>query len=148
MSTKIRNHKSQIIIVLLLIALLPSCRFRDQDYVDFLDIEAGKGMAFRVIGQHETDLTDGLPQNCYLPGGTRVNDYTEDTDNEDAIRKTNSVTGAAFLQELLRYHNQKKVIEIVGTYPSINGNWDSIRLSGKVMLPKGRKPKRMILLKK
>lgn len=146
MSTKIRNHKSQIIIVLFLIALLPSCRFRDQDYVDFLDIEAGKGMAFRVIGQHETDLTDGLPQNCYLPGGTRVNDYTEDTDNEDAIRKTNSVTGAAFLQELLRYHNQKKVNEIVGTYPSINGNWDSIRLSGKVMLPKGRKPKRMILV--
>lgn len=131
-------------VLLLAILLLSSCRFKDNDYVDFMDLEAGKGMAFRVIGQHETDLTDGLPQNCYLPGGTRASEYTDD--EPDAIRKTNSVTGAAFVQELLRYHNQNKVIEIVGTYPSINGDWDSIRLSGKVMLPKGRKPKRMILV--
>ena len=118
-----------------------SCQFKDQEFVDFMDLEAGQGMSFRVIGRHETDLSDGLPNNCYLPNGMRVNEYNEeeDPDGEDnensGIRKTNSVTGAGFLQELLRYDNQNKVIEIVGTYPSINSNWDSIRLSGKVILP-------------
>ena len=114
--------------------------------MDFLNIEAGKGMKFQVIGRHETDLEDGLPQNCYLPDGSRAADYNEEDEDNDGIRKTNSVTGAAVIQELLRYNSQNKVIEIVGTYPSINGNHDSIRLSGKVMLPKGRKPKRMILV--
>jgi len=130
-----------------------SCIFKQQEEVDFLDLAAGRGMKFRVVGQHETDLDQGLPQNCYLPDGTRVNDYEEfdeeeyiDENGQKQIRRTNSVTGTAILQELIRYGKQNKVIEIVGTYPSISPDWDSIRLSGKVMLPKGRKPKRMILV--
>ena len=50
------------------------------------------------------------------------------------------------MQEILKYNSQSKVIEIAGTYPSIDTNWDTIRLSGKVILPKGRKPKRLILV--
>ena len=146
------NIKYQIALLLLII-MLPSCRFKMQNEVDLLDLEAGRGMKFKVIGIHETDLESGLPQNCYLPDGTRVNDY-EDFDEEEYIdengqkqvRRTNSVTGTAILQELMRFGNQNKVIEIVGTYPSINTSWDTVRLSGKVMLPSGRKPKRMILV--
>ena len=33
----------------------------------------------------------------------------------------------------MRYYNQNKVLEIAGTYPSIDTNWDTIQLSGKVM---------------
>ena len=112
-----------------------------------MDLEAAKGMPFRVIGQHETDLTNGLPYNCYLPDGTPVHDYTdEQTQGPNRMPQTSSVSGAAILQELLRYNNRNKVIEIVGTYPSFDEKWDSIRLSGKVMLPKGKRPKRMILV--
>ena len=115
--------------------------------MDFTNIEAAKGMAFQVIGQHETDLEQGLPSNCYMPDGTPAYAYTDEQNTKGvAIRKTNSVTGAAILQELLKYGNQKKVTEIVGTYPSVDLNWDTVRLSGKVMLPRGQKPKRLILV--
>ena len=108
-------------------------------------------MKFQVIGQHETDLSEGLPSNCYLPDGTPVNEWqgeTEGTETEahNGPRRTSSVTGAGILQELLKYGNQDQVIEIVGTYPSYDGDWNPITLSGKVILPKGQRPKRLILV--
>ena len=128
------------------LVFLTSCQYRNDEFVDFMNIEAAKGMKFQVIGQGETDLGQGLPYNCFLPDGTAVNDYSEETEGPNKIKQTSSVTATAIIQELLKYGNQKKVIEIVGTYPSVDGNWDSIRLSGKVMLPKEGKPKRMILV--
>ena len=129
------------------LVMLTSCTFRNDEFVDFMNIEAAKGMKFQVIGQGETDLGQGLPYNCYLPDGTMVNDYAEaESAGPNKIKQTTSVTATAIIQELLKYGNQKKVIEIVGTYPSVDGNWDSIRLSGKVMLPKEGKPKRMVLV--
>ena len=131
--------------------MLTSCHFRQDEFVDFANIEAAKGLSFKVIGQHETDLEQGLPSNCYLPDGIPVNEWTEEYESSDpangpAIRKTSSVTGAAIVQELLKYGNQNKVTEIVGTYPTIDLNWDTVILSGKVMLPRGQRPKRMILV--
>ena len=129
------------------LVMLTSCTFHNDEFVDFMNIEAAKGMKFQVIGQGETDLGQGLPYNCYLPDGTMVNDYAEaESAGPNKIKQTTSVTATAIIQELLKYGNQKKVIEIVGTYPSVDGNWDSIRLSGKVMLPKEGKPKRMVLV--
>ena len=134
-------------IVLLAAILLCSCHFHEDEFVDFANIEAAKGMPFQVIGQHETDLEYGLPTNCYLPDGTPAYAYTGEQESEGVQpRKTSSVTGAAILQELLKYGNQNKVTEIVGTYPTINLDMDTIRLSGKVMLPRGQKPKRLILV--
>ncbi|MBQ3673288.1 MAG: hypothetical protein II928_02305 [Paludibacteraceae bacterium] len=133
--------------ILLVLLCATACQFRDDYYVDYADLDAAKGLAFKVIGQHETDLSKGIPYNCYLPDGTPLSEYSEeDESTPNGIRKTSSVTGTAIVQQMLKYGNQNKVIEIVGTYPSIDGNWDAVTLSGKVMLPKGRKPKRMILV--
>lgn len=134
---------------LFLALCLSSCRFKDNPEVDFTDLDAAKDLKFKVISTHETDLSGGLPYNCYLPDGTPLLDYTDSDEKAgegDMTRRTNSVTGTAIVQELLKYGNQNKVIEIVGTYPSTDGEWDEITLSGKVMLPKGRKPKRLILV--
>ena len=127
---------------------LTSCHFRNDESVDFTNIEAAKGLKFKVIRQGETDLSNGLPYNCYLPDGTSVNDYAEEeaAEGPNKIKQTSSVTGTAIVQELLKYGNQNKVVEIVGTYPSMDRDWNDITLSGKVMLPKGKKPKRMILV--
>ncbi len=139
--------KTLKIFIVCALVMLTSCTFRNDEFVDFMNMEAAKGMKFQVIGQGETDLGDGLPYNCYLPDGTTVNDYAEaESAGPNKIKQTTSVTATAIIQELLKYGNQKKVIEIVGTYPSVDGNWDSIRLSGKVMLPKEGKPKRMVLV--
>ncbi len=146
MKFKISNIKFQIALFLI-VPFATSCHFHEDEFVDFANIEAAKGMAFQVIGQHETDLEHGLPTNCYLPDGTPAYAYTDEQDTEGVQpRKTSSVTGAAILQELLKYGNQNKVTEIVGTYPTINLDMDTIRLSGKVMLPRGQKPKRLILV--
>lgn len=146
MKFKISNIKFQIALFLI-VPFATSCHFHEDEFVDFANIEAAKGMAFQVIGQHETDLENGLPTNCYLPDGTPAYAYTDEQDTEGVQpRKTSSVTGAAILQELLKYGNQNKVTEIVGTYPTINLDMDTIRLSGKVMLPRGQKPKRLILV--
>ena len=126
--------------------LLTACHIRDDEFVDFANAEAAKGLAFKVIAQHETGLENGLPANCYLPDGTPVNDYTEDSEEGPQERKASSVTGAAILQQLLKFGNQNRVTEIVGTYPSIDVNWDTVTLSGKVMLPAGQRPKRLILV--
>ena len=139
-------HKTLKIGFVMALVFLTSCQYRNDEFVDFMNIEAAKGMKFQVIGQGETDLGQGLPYNCFLPDGTAVNDYSEETEGPNKIKQTSSVTATAIIQELLKYGNQKKVIEIDGTYPSVDGNWDSIRLSGKVMLPKEGKPKRMILV--
>lgn len=140
--------KFRYILLLLLVVATSACQFRDDEYVDFANIEAAKGLKFRVIGQHETDLSEGLPYNCYLPDGTPVNEYNgENGENgERAIRRTTGTTGAGILQELLKWGNQNKIIEIVGTYPSIDVDGNPITLSGKVMLPKKGVPKRMILV--
>ena len=139
-----------------------ACQFRPDESVDFLDLPVARNLPFRVVGQHEVDLNEGVPTNCYMPDGTRLVDFVEEessysgkieyTDSSDSIDgpnnapKTSSTNAAEIMQSLLKYHNQNKVIEIVGTYPSINANWDSVTLSGKVILPKGRKPKRLILV--
>lgn len=138
-------------ILFLLAVALTACQFHDDTFVDFSDIEGAKDLKFQVIGQHETDLSEGLPSNCYLPDGTPVNEWqmeTEGTETEahNGPRKTSSVTGAGILQELLKYGNQNKIIEVVGTYPSIDIDGNPITLSGKVMLPKNGIPKRMIIV--
>ena len=142
------KYRYQYIILLLLVVAMSACQFRDDEYVDFANIEAAKGLKFRVIGQHETDLSEGLPYNCYLPDGTAAIDYNEaqETNDPRAVRRTTGATGAAILQELLKWGNQNKIIEIVGTYPSIDIEGNPITLSGKVMLPKNGIPKRMILV--
>lgn len=135
--------------------VLSSCIFRQDENVDFSDLEAAQGMKFRVISRHETDLSNGIPYDCYLPDGTRVADFVQseqegmpvqETAGPHKMPQTSSVTGAGILQELLKYGNQNTVVEISGIYPSYDKNWDTITLSGKVILPKGRKPKRLILV--
>ena len=143
------KNKFQYIASFLIVALLAGCRFRNDEYVDFSDIAAAKGLQFKVISQHETDLTDGLPTNCYLPDGTPVSEYhdeSESTPTPARMPATTGTTAAGLLQSLFKYGNQNHVIEIVGTYPSIDHNFMPITLSGKVMLPRNGKPKRMILV--
>ena len=140
--------KFRYTLLLLLVVAMSACQFRDDEVVDFANIEAAKGLKFRVIGQHETDLSEGLPYNCFLPDGTPANEYNDanETNEARAIRRTTGATGAGILQELLKWGNQNKIIEIVGTYPSIDIEGNPITLSGKVMLPKKGVPKRMILV--
>ena len=134
-------------IVVLLALGLTACQFGREESVDFTQITGLDSTMFRVTAQHEVDLSDGFPTNCYLPDGMPINDYQEEEPTNGPVpRTTSSVTGTAIVQSLLDWGNGKKVIEVVGTYPSHDESFSPITLSGKVMLPVGRKPKRMILV--
>jgi pimeloyl-ACP methyl ester carboxylesterase len=145
-------HKTLKIGFVMALVFLTSCQYRNDEFVDFTDIEAAKDLKFKVIGQHETDLGEGIPYDCYLPNGERVVEWPGDevaeagTATNGGPRKTSSVTAAALIQELLKYGNQNRVTEIVGIYPSWDGDGNPVMLSGKVLLPAGRKPKRLILV--
>ncbi len=142
----------KIIYILLVLGIMAGCRFRDDLFVDFTDIDGTQDLPFRVIGQRETDLSYGLPENCYLPDGTPINDAFIDDDvfeestKGNAPKQTNSITAASLVQKLLKYGNQNHIIEIVGTYESTDDDGNKVTLSGKVMLPKKENPKRMILV--
>lgn len=142
--TRAKHH----LLLLLLPALLAGCRFATEEYVDFSAI-ADDDMAFHVTGTQETDLSEGLPADCYLPDGTPVTAWNGEDDaaaSAGAPRRTSSTTAVNIVQQLLKYGNQNRVLEIVGTYKSYTADWEEVTLSGKVMLPKGRRPKRMILV--
>ena len=142
----IRLSGLAVLSVFVLQFLFSGCQFHKDEFVDFTDTEAAKDLTFKVIGQGERDLSDGIPYDCYLPDGTPVNEFSASPEHEGGPRRTSSVTGTAIAQELLKYGNQDKVIEIVGTYPSHDDEGNEITLSGKVMLPRDGMPKRMILV--
>ena len=137
---------AELILFLCLMSVLTGCRFHEDVFVDFGDAASGKGLRFQVIGQCETDLGEGMPSNCFMPDGTPINEWTDVPYASDGQRRTSSVSGTAIVQELLKWGNQNKVTEVVGTYPSVDLDMDTILLSGKVILPKGRRPKRLILV--
>ena len=140
--------KYQLYFLLLLLPLWVGCQTGKELSVDFTDIEGAANLRFQVISQHETDLSKGLPEQCFLPDGTPANAYRENehTNTPDGMHRTTSITGSSMLQQLLRYGKKYTITEIVGTYPSTDGDGNEVILSGKVMLPKGQKPKRMILV--
>ncbi|MEE1095910.1 MAG: lipase family protein [Paludibacteraceae bacterium] len=140
--------KYQLYFLLLLLPLWVGCQTGKELSVDFTDIEGAANLRFQVISQHETDLSKGLPEQCFLPDGTPANAYRENehTNTPEGMHRTTSITGSSMLQQLLRYGKKYTITEIVGTYPSTDGDGNEVILSGKVMLPKGQKPKRMILV--
>lgn len=151
-------HRLTYLLFLALPLMLIGCTFRDDEYVDFADLEAAQGLRFKVLSQRETDLSQGFPKDCFMPDGTPIGEYSgsadtttmvlEEDDDSSTLRpkKTSSITVATLTQQLLKRGNQDRVIEIVGTYPSMDNNLRPVTLSGKVMLPKKGKPKRLILV--
>ena len=151
----------KISVILLLATVTTACQFRDDEWVNFDDLTAAKDLSFKVISQRETDLGNGFPADCYVPGGLTLTELSslpsdqlrlppvleqDDGDTDAGPLRTNSVSLTSIMQSLLKYGNQNRVIEIAGTYKSLDENFGDITLSGKVMLPKGRRPKRMILV--
>lgn len=119
---------------LLLLPLLCACDRGDNQFYDFSDLEGADPSAFSVYSTKVTDLSKGLPPSALLP-------------YDEVQTKTTSATINAILANLLEFNRKAEVIELAGTYES----WDYVsdkptRLSGKVLLPKGRKPKRYILV--
>ena len=122
--------------LLFLFPLLFSCSRGEMEFVNFEEIKGADDSAFHVYSTKVTDLSSGLPDNC---------NFTFD-DLEQGT-KTTGTTIQNILSDLFEYNNKGKVIEIAGTYRSIDMiTGEVLTLSGKVLLPKDRKPKRYIVV--
>ena len=129
---KLRNI-SETIAIITASVLLSACDRGDIDFVQFGPLEGADQTAFNVYASRITDLSKGIPQDCPIP--------------TDIDTKTTSTTINTLIQDLFEYNNKGKVIELSGTYSSMNlKTGEEITLSGKVLLPKDRKPSRYIVV--
>jgi len=127
--------------------VLSSCSWGDLFVVDFDNPPSGDSTMFRVTSRSYTDLSNGIPSDCYLPDGTPVNEWQEEaSDSPSQYRRTSSVSGAGMLQTWMDKMNGNKVVEICGIYKSIDSDGNPITLSGKVLVPADGKFERYILI--
>lgn len=133
----------KIILMIVALACLCSCRFNEIKYYDFSLLDPSEPGVFQPRGQRYTDLSQGYPETTVLPDGTPVEEYLQ---SEADPTKASSVTAISFFQQFLRWSKQSKIIEVAGLYQSIDQNGDPIMLSGKVVLPANGKVKRVILV--
>ena len=137
---KMKKTQKYILLSLAALLSLAGCDRGDIAFGDFDDLSWREGAnlkAFKVISVKETDLSQGLPEDCYVPEG----------EIQDPETKTTCTNVNNLVQSIFEFNQKSKVIEIAGTYKS----WDLLTekettLSGKILLPKGRKPKRYIVV--
>lgn len=110
---------------MVLAACVSACTFPDITFVNFDDVEGFDQSLFKITSTKTTDIQEAL---------------------ESAATKTTYTSATAFVQKMLAADKSSKVIEIAGTYDSIDHNGNVIRLSGKVIIPTNAKAERYILV--
>ena len=119
--------------------LLVSCNYKEEFWIDFTDLSQITEGGFKVYSQKVDNLEEnGIPQDCYLPDGTPISDYLD--------TKATGANSTLFVQRLLDVTHGGEIIELAGTYTSVDTEGNPITLSGKVMLPSNGKFKRFILV--
>ncbi len=124
--------------------VLTSCQWGEYYYVDFDNVPTDETM-FKVTSKRYTDLSSGIPNDCYLPDGMPLSDW-HDESSMNGPHKASGTTSAGFFQALLDKVNGTKVVEIAGTYESVDTQYGEITLSGKVLMPASGKFDRYILV--
>ena len=121
---------------------LASCTFGDNFDVDFSSLPTDSTW-FKVTSQR-TSTVDELPADCYIEGVPAA-EYGPPTE-QSPMWRTSSTTAASVMQEILDFSNRRTVIELSGTYWSVDEEWNDVQLSGKVVLPADGKAERIILV--
>ena len=89
--------------------------------------------AFQAYSTRVTDLSKGIPADCLIP--------------VDETTKTTSTTVNVLVSDIFEVLNKGKVLEISGKYESFSlKDFSRGWLSGKVLLPKDRRPSRYIIV--
>lgn len=133
----------RVVVGLCMLCIASGCKWGDYYVVDFDNPPEGDHTMFRITAERMTDLSQGVPDDCYLPHGVPYNQWKDDAPQ---VRKTSGISGAGLAQALLDQMNASVVKEISGTYTSIDTNGELITLSGKVLLPASGKFDRYILV--
>lgn len=129
----------KFVAIALAVLTLVSCNYKEETWIDFMDLSQATSSDFKVFYQSVDNLSkDGVPANCFVPDGTPIGDYKE--------TKATGANSTLFVQRLLDVSHGGEITELAGTYTSIDTEGNPITLSGKVMLPSDGKFKRFILV--
>lgn len=142
----------------LMLSCFSSCTFGPQFDVDFTTVPSDPQW-FKVTSQHTTDLSRGIPSDCYFMDGIPAAEaasmpefrLTDDVPQQPEYQEggplhTSSTTAANIVQNLFNFSQGSRVVELSGTYPSIDLDGNPVRLSGKVVMPANGKAKCAILV--
>ena len=134
------------LLCLILTGLLCACTWGDYYMANFDDlVPSFDSTMFRVTARRVTDLSAGIPADCYMPDGTLLSEWQDDEPQSDR-RRTSAVTGAGMIQSILDRVNGRSVVEISGIYESMAADGSPITLSGKVLMPADGKFDRYIVV--
>ncbi len=140
-----------------------SCIREDKNLysVNLDDLQNVKVHSFKVTRAGVVDLENGFPSNCYIPGYESQDSNVHEAGHTKATRSgvsagldvtdiinrgTTSIDGVSLTSKLLDFRSRKKVVEIIGTYQSVDEFGKPVTLSGKILLPANGKFKRFLLL--
>ena len=124
--------------------ILASCQFRKPEFVDFEKYKVTAGAdCFQPYSIGNTSVEAELPGNTYLPGGMTMREYSDgvaagtisNTGTAEGELRTTSTSMGTVLQNLIDYYNGDDVIQVVGTYNSVDENNQPVTLSGKIVMP-------------
>jgi len=134
--------KKKLIYMAVAALAFAGCTFDDDSYVDFTKYDL-EGQTFKVTSASVVDPADGaMLGEMKLPGGQSVREYLNTSEDDT---KATGTSATNFVQQLLKYNNKSKVIEISGTYPSIDEDGNPIVISGKLIIPEKADINRIIL---
>ena len=131
-----------------LMIMLSACSWGHYYVLDLDDLPpAIDSTMFRITGTRTTDLSGGMPSDCYLPGGTPFNEWNDgNPEGDPQLRRASGVSAAGMMQAILDKMNSSSVIEMNGIYTSIDSHGNPLTLSGKVLLPADGKFDRYIIV--
>ncbi|MCQ2334617.1 MAG: hypothetical protein MJZ89_02140 [Paludibacteraceae bacterium] len=134
-------------IALLSTILLIACSHTKETWVDLNDFSSlNPKTCFMPMSNQEDCISEELMMNCYLPGGERIADALREDESQATISRTSSVSAQQFAKELFSHFHGTNLVSFIGTYESIDGNGNPIRLSGRIILPKNKKISRIMLV--
>lgn len=131
-----------------LMIMLSACSWGHYYVLDLDDLPpAIDSTMFRITGTRTTDLSGGMPSDCYLPGGTPFNEWNDgNPEGDPQLRRASGVSAAGMMQAILDKMNSSSVIEMNGIYTSVDSHGNPLTLSGKVLLPADGKFDRYIIV--
>jgi len=133
-----RNINAYIVCLAAILTLV-SCK--KSETVGVLDLDNVDQSLFQITSAHVRNMDNGIPDDCYMPGGGKVSEYQDPEET-----KTTSVSAVSVIESLFSCNAHKKVLEIVGLYKSVDGDGNPITLSGKVLVPLQAESSRYVLV--
>lgn len=126
---------ARIFLVAALLPVLASCRVPKVYFCDF---------------QEDITSIEGLDQSLFHITSTRSSvmdsDYLSRFSAIDGQTRTTSTTAINFMQKVLESSLGTKVIEIAGTYESVDHHYNPVTLSGKVIVPANARADRYMVV--